>query len=269
MKLTFLGTGNAQATKVYNTCLLLEEGEEALLVDAGGGNTILSILEKKDKRLSLIRYLYITHEHIDHLLGCFWIIRRIAEEMNKGNYDGVFTVYGEENLLSDVISFSNKTLTKKICALFGERILFVPLCDRKPFSILGGKLTPFDIKSNKMKQFGFVFEKGDLIFTDCGDEPLSESNFSLAAASTYLTHEAFCLYSDRDIFHPYEKNHSTVKDACENAEKLGVENLILYHTEDRSGIETRKTRYTREAEKYYKGNIFVPDDGDEIILSSR
>lgn len=268
MKLTILGTGNAQATKVYNTCLLLEEEREALLVDAGGGNTILSILEKKNKPLSLIRSLFITHAHIDHLLGCFWIIRRIAEEMNKGNYDGVFTVYGESNLLDMVVSFSRSTLTKKICSLFGERILFVPLCDKKPFLILGGTLTPFDILSTKMKQFGFVFEKDNLKFTDCGDEPLDEKNFLLAQNSTFLTHEAFCLYSERDIFHPYEKSHSTVKDAAENAEKLGVENLILYHTEDRSGIETRKARYTEEAEKYFKGNIFVPDDGDEIILSS-
>jgi len=36
--------------------------------------------------------------------------------------------------------------------------------------------------------------------------------------SDYLMHEAFCLYRDKDIFRPYEKHHSTVKDACELAE---------------------------------------------------
>ena len=35
------------------------------------------------------------------------------------------------------------------------------------------------------------------------------------------------LYSQRDVFDPYEKHHSTVKDACELAEKLNVKNLLL------------------------------------------
>ena len=46
MKLTMLGTGNATVTKCYNTCFVLEENGKYLLVDGGGGNTILSRLEQ-------------------------------------------------------------------------------------------------------------------------------------------------------------------------------------------------------------------------------
>ena len=49
------------------------------------------------------------------------------------------------------------------------------------------------------------------------------------------------------------------------AEKLGVKNLVLYHTEDKS-IATRKQAYTAEAKEYYHGNAFVPDDLDVIEL---
>lgn len=38
MKVTFLGTGNAHAIDLYNTCFAFTEGEEHFLVDAGGGN---------------------------------------------------------------------------------------------------------------------------------------------------------------------------------------------------------------------------------------
>ncbi len=266
MKLTILGSGNAQATKVYNTCLLFDGGKERLLVDAGGGNTILSILEKKDIPLSSIRYLFVTHAHIDHLLGVFWIIRRIAEEMNASRYEGIFTVFAHEELIDLIISFSRMTLTKKICSLFGERIIFVPVRDRENIPMMGGTLTPFDIHSTKLRQFGFVLECGGKRIVDAGDEPLDERNADLAQGADWLTHEAFCLYSDRDIYHPYEKNHSTAKDAAEKAGRLGVKNLVLYHTEDRSGIGTRKIRYTEEAGKYYSGSVYVPDDGDEIIL---
>ena len=37
MKITFLGTGNAQATACYNTCFVMEEAGRCLLVDGGGG----------------------------------------------------------------------------------------------------------------------------------------------------------------------------------------------------------------------------------------
>ena len=46
MKINILGTGDALATKCYNTCFVLEENNKYFLVDAGGGNGILVQLEK-------------------------------------------------------------------------------------------------------------------------------------------------------------------------------------------------------------------------------
>ena len=51
------------------------------------------------------------------------------------------------------------------------------------------------------------------------------------------------------MFHPYEKHHSTVKDACELAASLGAANVILYHTED-SHLQERKALYTAEGKQY-------------------
>lgn len=58
--------------------------------------------------------------------------------------------------------------------------------------------------------------------TCCGDEPYHEYEMPYAKNSKWLLHEAFCLYSQADRFKPYEKHHSTVKDACELAERLGI-----------------------------------------------
>ena len=63
----------------------------------------------------------------------------------------------------------------------------------------------------------------------------------------------------------YEKHHSTVKDACELAEELGVENLVLYHTEDRN-LARRKQLYREEGKAYFRGNLFVPDDLEILTL---
>lgn len=47
MKLTMLGTGNALVTKIYNTCFVLEDNNQYFMVDAGGGNQILTQLKKQ------------------------------------------------------------------------------------------------------------------------------------------------------------------------------------------------------------------------------
>ena len=99
----------------------------------------------------------------------------------------------------------------------------------------------------------------------CGDEPCHNECESYVSGCEWLMHEAFCLYSEAEKFAPYEKHHSTVKDACELAQRLGVKNIILYHTED-SDLAHRKERYTAEGRKYFGGNIFVPDDLENIAL---
>ena len=128
-------------------------------------------------------------------------------------------------------------------------------------------LTAFDILSTKAKQFGYElrFDDSPLRLTCLGDEPYNEHNRQYAEGADWLLSEAFCRYEDRDIFKPYEKNHSTVKEAAELGETLHAKNLVLYHTEDKN-LDKRKESYTREAEEYYKGNIFVPDDLDVIKI---
>ncbi len=106
---------------------------------------------------------------------------------------------------------------------------------------------------------------GGRMLTCCGDEPLAPALERYAEGSEWMLHEAFCLYSQADIFDPYEKHHSTVKDACEAAERLGVKNLLLYHTEDRN-LADRKELYKEEGLKYYHGKLWIPDDLEVLEL---
>lgn len=55
-RLTALGTGNAAVTRCYNTCFLLDLPQGYLLCDAGGGNGILSQLEKAGVDLAQIHH---------------------------------------------------------------------------------------------------------------------------------------------------------------------------------------------------------------------
>ena len=80
-QIIMLGTGNAIVTKCYNTCFILKCDKTILLVDAGGGNGILTQLENAGVSLSDIHNMFITHAHTDHILGAIWIVRMVIQRM--------------------------------------------------------------------------------------------------------------------------------------------------------------------------------------------
>ena len=163
-------------------------------------------------------------------------------------------------------TFCRLTLQKKFCDLIGDPIQLIPVSDRETRQILDMEVTFFDIHSTKARQFGFraVLPDGKIVCCP-GDEPLNPLCEEFARGADWLFHEAFCLYRDREIFSPYEKHHSTVKDACELAERLGARHLILWHTEDKTYPE-RAALYRAEGEAYYHGDLLVPEDGSVIEL---
>lgn len=264
--LIMLGTGNASVTKCYNTCFAIHAEKEYLLVDTGGGNGILTQLEKADIPMEAIHEIIMSHEHTDHILGLIWLIRMIAAKMKKGLYEGNLNIYCHEQLKEIIMTITKLTVQAKFYKMIGERIFIHTVNDGEVRRILGYDIQFFDIRSTKAKQFGFVMQlKNGKRFTFVGDEPYQEHERIYAQNTDWLLHEAFCLYRDRDIFSPYEKHHATVKEACENAQDLQVVNLILYHTEDKN-IKERKRLYTEEGGRYYYGNLLVPDDLDQIVL---
>lgn len=218
MKITMFGTGNAMVTECYNTCFMLSDRDDYFLIDGGGGNTILRQLKETGYDCMDIHEIFVTHKHIDHLLGIIWVVRKICQSGGKTQH------------------------------------------------ILGREVTFFDIHSTKDKQFGFCMklDNGEKL-TCCGDEPYNPCMRAYVENSAWLLHEAFCLYAQADIFSPYEKHHSTVKDACETAEELGVKNLILYHTEDRN-LPDRKRLYTEEGSRYFHGKLYIPEDLECILI---
>lgn len=268
-QITMLGTGNATVSQIYNTCFVLQTPSTLMLVDAGGGNGILAQLKKVNVRISDIHHLFVTHAHTDHVLGVIWVIRMVAQ--CKG-YEGLLHVYGNDKVMKVIKTIIDMILAKKQLAKVAERVVFHQLEDGDCFEVGDMKLECFDIQSTKEKQFGFraEFPSSDesdkpLVLACLGDEPYNEQNRCYIVGADWMMCEAFCLYADRDTFKPYEKCHSTALDAGKLAEELGVKNLILYHTEEKT-LANRKENYTREAAENFKGRIFVPDDLEVIEL---
>ncbi|MDR1510960.1 MAG: MBL fold metallo-hydrolase [Synergistaceae bacterium] len=266
-RLVVLGTGFAIVTKYYNTCFLLDNGDEYFLVDAGGGSEILKLFEVNGLDWKMLHNAYLSHEHIDHILGMIWVIRYVASLMREGEFSGDFRLFCNGELIQKIRAICELTLWSKDLELIGQRIHFIEVRDGEGFDILSYHFTFFDIHSTKAKQFGFRMDYGSgdsLGFL--GDEPYSRKCKKYLRNIKWVLSEALCLYSERNIYNPYELHHSTVKDACDNARELGAGNLVLWHTEDKTTFGRRKELYTKEAREYFNGNIVVPNDGEIIYL---
>jgi len=263
MKLTMLGTGNAGVMQCYNTCFVLENAGEYLLVDGGGGNGLLKQLKAAGIYWEDIRNVFVTHRHTDHLLGLFWLLRMICNRREPRG-DQV-TFYGHGEVISLLWDMTMRMFPRED-GLHPD-VRMVELEDGQEFQAIGQRFQAFDIQSVKARQFGFTMYYGaGKKLTCCGDESYRECERTYVEGSTWLLHEAFCLESEAERFRPHEKQHSTVKDVCQLAQQLGVENLLLYHTEE-TNLANRKTLYTAEGQQYFLGKLHVPDDLEVLRIN--
>lgn len=265
-QLTLLGTGNAGALARYNTCFLLRTPAHTLLVDGGGGNTILERLRSVGLSPTQVDSVFLTHAHSDHLLGLVWIVRQFLTAVKNGKYSGSLPILGHQLALESLKTVCQLTLSSKDRPYLEKNIEWRILEDGQELQLGDLHLLAFDIHSTKDRQFGFsaTLPSGRKLVC-LGDEPFNERNRPQVEGANYLLCEAFCLYKDRQIFKPYAKNHSTALDAGRVAQGLGVENLILYHTEDRTQKD-RGQLYSAEAQESFKGRVWAPEDLESIPL---
>ena len=266
-KIIMLGTGNGVAMDLYNTCFVIQNDNGNFLVDTGGGVEILKRLKQVNIDYKDINNIFISHNHTDHILGLIWLFKRISINLmyEKMKIKKKINVYCNDVVFESIKGVSKYILPEGLMNEIYNIVDFKILNDGDKYNINGIEYTFFDIQAKGTKQFGFecLLNNKKLVFL--GDEVLSPNLYDRFKNFDYVMHEAFCLDSEKNIFHAYEKNHSTTRSVSEVMNKLNIKNLILYHTEETHG-KLRKELYMKEAQEYFKGNVIVPDDLEVIDL---
>lgn len=266
-ELIILGTGHAMTLDCYNTCFILKNGGgECILVDTGGGIQIIKQFRDSNIDFRNIHNIILSHKHIDHVLGLFWIIRYAQKFFKNDDYIGNLNIYMNKEVESTIRKIVFELLPEKYTKWIDNKIIFNIVEDKEIRKILNYDIKFLDINAKKDKQFGFktILENGKS-FIFLGDEIFDEKLRDEVANSDWMLHEAFCLDSEAEKYKPFKKMHSTVKSASIIASSLNVKNFLLYHGSD-NDILNRKKLYIDEARKFYNGNVYVPDDLDVIPL---
>ena len=264
-KIIMLGTGNGGTIDLYNTCFVIENELGNFLVDTGGGIEIIKRLKQVGIDYKSLRNIFISHSHTDHILGVFWLFKKISRDIMHGEITEKINIYCNDVVYEAIKEVSKYILPKKLMDAVYAGVEFKVLQDGDKYNIYGIEYTFFDVQAKGTKLFGFECKLNDKKLSFLGDETLNPTLYNRIRGFDYVMHEAFCLDSEESIFHAYEKNHSTTKSVSEIMNNLDIKNLILYHTEESHGIK-RKELYTKEAQDYFKGNVIVPNDLETIII---
>lgn len=266
-KIIVLGTGSGITINCYSLSALLENNEgNYLLIDTGSGNQILNHLRMKNIDINKIHDIFISHKHIDHLWGIIPLLRYIMQQYSKYNYSGFLNIYCAEEIKQIIDMFIRETFHKAHKDLYKEIVKYYFCEDGKKYNIISYEVEAIDTESIECTQYGFktILNSGKTL-AFLGDVPCSKNVYSRIKNFDWILHEAMCLEEYKERIKPHEKNHSTVKDVAIVMNNLNIKNLLLWHCVD-NNIETRKGLFTKEAKEYFSGNVYVPNDLDEIEL---
>lgn len=162
--------------------------------------------------------------------------------------------------------FVKETFHKAHEDLYKQIVKYYFCENGKKINIIGYEIEAIDTESIECTQYGFktTLNSGKKL-AFLGDVLCSKNVYSRIENIDWILHEAMCLEEDKDKVKPHKINHSTVKEVAVVMNKLNIKNLLLWHCRD-NNIEMRKKLFTKEAKEYFLGNVYVPEDLDEIEL---
>ncbi len=265
-KIIMLGTGNGGTMNLYNTCFVIQNENGNFLIDTGGSIEIIKRLNQVNIDYKSIHHIFISHSHTDHILGIFWLFKKISIDVMNGDIKEKINIYCNDVVYQSIKEVAKYILPDKLMNVIYSIVDFKVLNDGDNYNINGVDYTFFDIQAKGTKQFGFECSLNNKTLAFLGDETLNPNLYDRIKNFDYVMHEAFCLDSEENIFHAYEKHHSTARSVSEVMNKLDIGNLILYHTEESHGSE-RKNLYKEEAQIHFNGNVIVPNDLEVININ--
>lgn len=245
----------------------MKSENEYFLVDSGGGIGILRQLKRTNIELEKIRCIFISHIHMDHILGCIWIIRILSKKYFKKEYYEPIYIYGNDIVIKTIRELCQLLIPNDFLNLIDNKIKLIEVKDREEINILKRQVKFFDINAKKAKQFGFsMLLDNEKKFTFIGDEVCSNTTKLWVKDSSWLFAGAYMAGDEAEKYNPIEKHHhSTVKYVALLCERLSVKNVILSHTMD-NDLENRKKVFIEDAKKYYNGNVYVPYDLEKMKI---
>lgn len=233
IEVTFLGTGSAMVTDRYNTCFLVKQGSHSLLVDCGGGHEILKQLEENKLSIKDIDAIFVSHSHVDHILGFPFLFREMITAQKKIKIICAYPVKEdiEGLLMMDIPEYLEKN----------KHLLDFQVIDEAQ------NYREFHFFKVDEQQYGFILEDDSKKIVFSGDAPLRDD---VIENCDVLICAAFCSKLDNVSI---TGTHETIEEVLEIAEKKDIKKIVIIHT------FTDLSRFSSE-------KIIIPREKDNIVI---
>ena len=253
--------GTAAYPRVGETVhLLVESGEDRLLVDAGTATP--ATLEELGRSPGDITELFCTHSHADHLLGVPNVLlgRFLARigGLRATPPSAPLTIRGSESTLEDLRALT-AIVTPGLEELLDEADELAATSVGDCFSV--GELT-VDVlpATHAVPTQGLVFE-GDKRIVYTADTTASIDHVSRVGTCDVVVHEA--MYAESEAELAAELGHATAREAGAFAAATDASELWLVHIADRY---SSADPIRREAEAEFDGTVRVPERLETLSL---
>jgi ribonuclease Z len=233
-RVTFLACGwSLPRDETHGTAIALQDGDETVLVDAGGG--VAKQLARIDGLASLER-VYLTHEHPDHLSG----FAGLVHALRFTDRDRPLALAGPQPALARARS-----------SLEALGVTYPFTIEDQPLEEAEGsdgwvRWAPLD---HSVPTLGYRFAD----VTVLGDTRPTEASVELARGSSLLVHEAS--HTDEELCH--ETGHATPADAGRIAARADAGQLALVHVHPSLPLD-------RAVDEASFPRAMAPADGDQL-----
>ncbi|SEW29921.1 MBL fold metallo-hydrolase [Halobacterium jilantaiense] len=243
MQLTFLGTGSAMPTgERMQTGLLVEDGEDRLLVDCGSG--VLHTLARSEVGYEGVDTVLLSHHHLDHVSDLLPLLK--ARWLAGEETLTVVGPDGTEALVEDLLDV-HEYLRDRVDLTLRE-------VDVGSFDVAGFDVDAIETE-HSMPGLAYRFdggEDGDLVFS--ADTEAFEGMAEFADGASVLVHD--CSFPDSvDV-----SNHPTPTQLGASLDGVEIPDLYLTHLYPHTdGEHDAMTEAVREAG--FDGEVHVARDG--------
>jgi ribonuclease BN (tRNA processing enzyme) len=210
MEIRFLGTNGWYDTPAGNTvCVLVREGDNAIVLDAGGGiHRLGEYLDGHEKTA-----VFLSHLHLDHIWG--------LHILNKFRFEHGLDIYGETGTAG--------ALSRILVAPFTVPMAALQYPLRVHDLAEGTHFLPYEVECRPLRHaapcFGYRFSLGGRTIAYCTDTGYCENAVHLARNADLLISESAFLPGMQADDWP----HLNPETAIRIAREAGAKRLALFH----------------------------------------